>query len=696
MRKILNLTFVMLLALSIASCTKDADYTGGEYGENAGNKLVFSLEGINGGVTSYALNDVPATTLEKTVDNITVYIFEKESAAGLADGKLVLSKEFTSLATTTSATLDMGSHPTLTGTYIAYFVANNSGNAFVDMSSLVVLLEDGSNAATATKEGAFRDLATKAVASDVEKSSFLMTGAYTTPFPATGTYSGIELRRRVARFDLVNKAAALTITKIEIQDANDRTNAFGVSTIPTTTSQVQPTAITSFGTWVDYKEMVNSVETVTGKESSSLFYLNPTKIPSTTTIYLHTTDAASNAQIFELTPAADFEIKSNYRYRLILGTDWKFIIQIMDWDSEDDDEIDFIPGAGTFGLVSAPIVTGGSYVNKAVSVQAATAVSFTLDMKATSTQGVSVEVVSQVGDFDNSKINTSVTTENTVSYASPYYKSSVAVSIAQSDAVEATNSFKSTLIITDIATKAIQEVVIYYTDLTNTKYLAAEGTELTPVIVGGIVWAPVNVDATIANPTNLDAASMGKVYQWGRNYSAWYVKEVNGEIQDASYTKMGYFTYEEANTTNKEKFATYYLDWLDPTDSMVDTRNKMWSPEVNDSPCPTGWRVPTKSEIGVLASLYDTSIHYDVDNKRIDIPGDISGTNLYLPLTGSLAYQTNAASWHQGVLAWLWSSTKSDNNETSAYVASFSTIESMVSPQPMSRGFSIRCVKDAI
>lgn len=685
MRKFLNSALVALLAFGAISCSKEATIEDG-LDTNTGEGMVFKISGINGGVTTYGANDVPASTTEKAVDAISVYVFEEEATASAGDGVLKLVKDFPGLSGQTSATLDMGLHPELTGRYVAYFVANNGSDAFIDMSGVVV---------GTTTEADFRNLPTKAVSKDVANTAFLMTAAYTTPIPSIGTYSGIELRRRVARFDLYNEAfGALTITKIEVQDANDQTNAFGQYTTAATPALVQPTAVSSFTGWTDVKDANDDTKTI-AEELTSVFYLNPTVIPGSTgktKIYLHAEDKDNNQYTYALTPATDFEIKPNYRYRLILTTEWKFNIALMEWDSEDD--VNFIPGTGSFGIASAPVIQSNGTFNPTYNSIAITnptqAFSADFAVRATSSKGVEVSVVSESGHVvvDESIITvTNPATETTVSYAAPYFKSTFTASFL-ADAIAADKNFRTALRVKDIASGESIDFILHYDESTEA-ILDKDGKEmvmyntgagyLPAVKVGNQYWAPVNVGGA-----SID--DYGSYFQWGRKvgFKAGAVETIEGPLAIL-----------EANNSNKFILSSASNDWFTTEEFESRAFSSLWVKDRENSPCPSGWYVPNIQSYEVLISKINTS--NISDGNKIGFEGD-DGQYLYFPCSGTINRTTGV--WANTTSTGVYWSVSNNNSANPTHHNMFwlrpnATPTARKYASERTNGFSVRCVKDA-
>lgn len=239
------------------------------------------------------------------------------------------------------------------------------------------------------------------------------------------------------------------------------------------------------------------------------------------------------------------------------------------------------------------------------------------------------------------------------------------------------------------------DVVVYIHDEANDNNLDSivfrsrpdyQGTLLKPVLVGGIYWAPVNVGATTINGT--DAVSdIGNIYQWGRNEPF----QVGDDQTPPTDIITGPIRYAEASTTYKNNFIVQYdtsiSDWISPQDPDQTTRNLRWTKNVNDSPCPKGWRVPRKDELDILLKqIIDKTATFEATKYRVSYVGDNGTDILYVGMTGWRDYNTgNHRS--RGVYQQLWSSSANSNQRA------YRIDNSRGIYSPPTYGFAIRCVQ---
>lgn len=208
-----------------------------------------------------------------------------------------------------------------------------------------------------------------------------------------------------------------------------------------------------------------------------------------------------------------------------------------------------------------------------------------------------------------------------------------------------------------------------------------------PVLFGGIYWAPVNVGATTISG-ELNLANMGKVYQWGRNgYGTEVIDDTNTPYTD---TQLGPVTYAESTGLYANKFIIGSSDWLSAQDAYLPTRNLLWSRNVNDSPCPPGWRVPRADELAKLNDTFSTG-NVEPGRYRYGIMGDEGTDKLYLPFAGHRMYKTGE-SFLRGYDAVYWSSSSNGDGKAARFYLRADVANILYTDYGF--GLSIRCVQE--
>lgn len=250
-----------------------------------------------------------------------------------------------------------------------------------------------------------------------------------------------------------------------------------------------------------------------------------------------------------------------------------------------------------------------------------------------------------------------------------------------------------------------QEVVFVYN---KTNY---PGTSLKPVLLGGRYWAPINAGATQLGNV-LNSANMGKVYQWGRNLGfdlLW--NTADNTAYPANTQEAGPKSYAIAGVDTYLKFvsvpngsAPQSTDWLTVNDPQRQTRDLLWSPSVNNSPCPIGWRVPTLEEWIAIANVVKER-PYAVESYRIKIQGD-QEDYLYLPKMGHRNGTTGNSYKTKGdnsSVYYYWSS-NFNTSKTTAEGAAPHPIRIITDNTPFvtnttnsaAHGFAIRCIQQDV
>lgn len=221
--------------------------------------------------------------------------------------------------------------------------------------------------------------------------------------------------------------------------------------------------------------------------------------------------------------------------------------------------------------------------------------------------------------------------------------------------------------------------------------IAYADTRFAAVTAYDVVWAPFNCGAT--EPIGKDevittwtAEKCGYLYQWGRNVPFAYGGEpgdlYTGDLSvldkypnynDACKNEGGY-----ANKFIKASGNTWFKDYK--TGSIL-TGDNAWPRE--NQPCPEGWRVPTKAELGKIDAISPRQSNgkwVSPDNNRFIMPSagyrDGTGTSFNLGSEGCY-----------------WSSTYDAQNACS-YRLGIQTGGSIFGTLSVSYTFLIRCVHE--
>lgn len=322
MKKLFNLFIVAVFAVSAAACTKDGEIGSNDYGSVADEtQMSFVIKGFNRSSTTYARI---ASETEDYIDDLSIYMFDNADT-----GKLLKVFENVNMeASGYDLVIMLGSlkasdYPDVSK-FAFYFVGNRIG-----IKSL-----DDIDPETIT-HAEFCDLASNIITDP-------LTDGIATPLQFFGSYvasqlqgSGtVELARTVARFDVVNNIAdQLEITDISIKGArtygplfpNKVTSAWSDDDI----SVIENAYSLGGLDMTDYKDIEGE------NIACSVFYLNPTKIPSITTITIKAVYDGVE-RVYHVGVKANQTITWNYRYKLVAPStpDANFRLVRLDWNSK--------------------------------------------------------------------------------------------------------------------------------------------------------------------------------------------------------------------------------------------------------------------------------------------------------------------------------------------------------------------------
>ena len=223
------------------------------------------------------------------------------------------------------------------------------------------------------------------------------------------------------------------------------------------------------------------------------------------------------------------------------------------------------------------------------------------------------------------------------------------------------------------------------------------------IAIGSTVWAPVNCGykaATIdgANPDK--GFPYGKLYQWGRKYGQGYSADSDSEPKIYS----GTVSYQNGQDKSMgEYFFMCESDWIKTPDG------SMWNSGTEDAPlktandpCPSGWRVPTYSELNVLITDHSdwttndgqigyyysgvlTTTVYDTHPLGEDKP------QVFLPAAGYRNGKSGNAT-NRDFSAYYWSSCPSNNN--TSHLLYFDQYNVEMRNYSRGDGYTVRCVQE--
>jgi uncharacterized protein (TIGR02145 family) len=204
-----------------------------------------------------------------------------------------------------------------------------------------------------------------------------------------------------------------------------------------------------------------------------------------------------------------------------------------------------------------------------------------------------------------------------------------------------------------------------------------------PAPLSGKTWLDRNLGAYQVATASTDAASYGDMYQWGRSMDG-HAKRVQrtGNLAEegggAQGTMVNSTTPTPADTPTNALFITSAADWRSTSS------NTLWtSSGGTNNPCPTGYYVPTSTQLQTLEDWLD----YDLDR----IARAVEDTELNMPAPGGRNSTTGSLDF-VGSRPGYWSS--SVIGVAYASYLTFDSSNSQLSVLGRAYGISVRCLKD--
>lgn len=215
------------------------------------------------------------------------------------------------------------------------------------------------------------------------------------------------------------------------------------------------------------------------------------------------------------------------------------------------------------------------------------------------------------------------------------------------------------------------------------------------VVLGEQVWAPVNCGY---HETNFP---YGKLYQWGRQYGQGLGDPYdNGtiELADGGVSLAG-----GQHKSNADKFYKGSYKWLATED------NTLWNSATGSSPakgtydpCPDGWRIPTKTELNVLAANYSGFVTLDSGIKGMYFSGvyeySETSNSIFLSASGYRKFTGDCSLYDVGNYGLYWSCSPDGGGTNGVLSLDFSR-DGLINVHPSynnypAYGYSVRCLQE--
>ena len=219
------------------------------------------------------------------------------------------------------------------------------------------------------------------------------------------------------------------------------------------------------------------------------------------------------------------------------------------------------------------------------------------------------------------------------------------------------------------------------------------GSELEPVTVDGVTWAPINAGYREDLP-------QGEYFQWHRKYGF-------GQQPTVMFANETLWNDDLDQETANDKYKDVFFKSKGSSYEWMPIYQYEWNLTDKFNPCPTGWRLPTKNEAIALIAYGSTSIILEntggVDGitgrwigPNHDNPDLRTSTAVFFPFGGIMSY--SSGSWPSSTtvgyywLAYFGESSSSVNGQVL-------TVNETQSSDPKiqiinkAHGVSVRCVK---
>jgi uncharacterized protein (TIGR02145 family) len=222
------------------------------------------------------------------------------------------------------------------------------------------------------------------------------------------------------------------------------------------------------------------------------------------------------------------------------------------------------------------------------------------------------------------------------------------------------------------------------------------GTTEKPVLVGGIYWAPVNVGATelvhsfgAATTDVMNTARVGYYFSWGRDYARF----------ENTTTIPVYLLGPVTATDAAGIYAnTIIYNPTSPNDWLTPRNDDLWSDINPQGPCPAGWQVPTIDDfLNTFTNTSDPLAPNYVSNElttkhMVIVSGDDSETLLYIPGAGNIRPLTGIPEWHGDAMIF-WTRSSNGSGKSFRYDIEYGSTNGRSLAMTRMTPYNVRCIE---
>lgn len=223
------------------------------------------------------------------------------------------------------------------------------------------------------------------------------------------------------------------------------------------------------------------------------------------------------------------------------------------------------------------------------------------------------------------------------------------------------------------------------------KYIVDDADYGYGIVIGDVVWAPVNCGYEPANG-DYKGYPYGKLYQWGRKYGQDYPSGEN-LVAGPVMPSVG---------KSDENADVFFTAPESPQDWCMVRNDAFWNAGTESSPvktetdpCPTGWRVPTYKELKKLMQNYSSLTTNSTGQNGRYFSGEYTlvgdAPQLFLPCAGRVDYNGSTAGRYTILFSIYWSSTAYGYD---AYCLYYDKSDTKTKYEFRALGASVRCVQE--
>ena len=228
------------------------------------------------------------------------------------------------------------------------------------------------------------------------------------------------------------------------------------------------------------------------------------------------------------------------------------------------------------------------------------------------------------------------------------------------------------------------------TAVANKKYIVGEADYGYGIVIGDVVWAPVNCGYEPANG-EYKGYPYGKLYQWGRKYGQGY------DSNDASYPSGANLVQGPvapswgSSADHSHEFFYGAENWCN---QQIDDLWKDSNGKTANDPCPEGWRVPTTDELASLSRNYSAWTKDALEHNGRYLTGEYTYmegiSQVFFPAAGYRDYDNGGIN-RRGYDGFYWSS---PSFFAYAYRLVFGSGYVSLNSCYRADGYSVRCVQE--